>query len=96
MIRVLIPRYVYNDERIKLVEKICPLTLKQRDVVRAYSILFQSHPTWVFEGLLENKDKIHAIAKRLTDDPEIVMQSDVDMQTYLIDDNELVYGMGGG
>ncbi len=92
-VRFVIPRYTYNDARVELVKKICPLSFRQRPLRRAFDILNKNGDVPCLEGVLESKDRLAAVERRLSDEPIRVQQGDVDMPTYLIDDGELANDM---
>jgi hypothetical protein len=90
-VRVVIPRHVFSEARLKLAEKFCKFQACSRDfdhLQRCYPILNRDL-TDVLEGILEDGEKIGKLALRLSDDYMVVEQLDKDMPTFLIDEGEI-------
>ena len=96
MIRILIPRHTYHEARIKLVERMTSLQVRNfTNVKRAYYFLEQANELF-YEGFLENEDKLYVVGERLTDKPIYVKQEeswDETTLTWVIEDAEDLQGI---
>ncbi len=87
MIRILIPRFVYNDKRIQLLERMTGLSFKNHEKIQRAVTMSYREKELFLEGYLENETKLHIAAMRLTDDPIFMKQEQItDMPTWLIED----------
>ena len=91
MVRILIPKHVYNEHRIKLVERMSDLQSRsyrnEPGLISTFRMLGLTD--WSFlEGYLANEDRLHTAAGRLSDNYRLISIEMDEIPTWIIDDGD--------
>jgi hypothetical protein len=89
MIRIIVPKLIYNNDRLALVERITPLSTKKLQNVRRASTYLEQGIDIFYEAFLENESKLYVVGERLSENPVYIKQDESwDMPTWVIDDGD--------
>lgn len=87
MVRILLPRFVYADMRLTVLDRMCKLKLKTFVRVKRKDPELECDKDMFLEGFLANETLLSRASEKITDKPLFVRQEQfTDHQTWLIED----------